>query len=160
MACNTSQLLTRVSELGSLVVFSPTRDGRVWDIQLEIVAMVLRTAPSFSSGGLIAVELMSFHSVWLSSRCRLAVRGGTAAHSSHSVNGEQGTQIESSIKNSDPYLLSLTNTLWLFIYYFWLQYWSCAVHLISCPLNSHCSFQWEMGWVNYLSIGARKSIRT
>lgn len=59
MDCNTSQLLT---EVGSLVVFSPTRDGRVWDIQLEIIATVLRTAPSFSSGGLIAVELMSFHS--------------------------------------------------------------------------------------------------
>lgn len=56
MPCNTSQLLTRVPEVVIMVVFSPTRDGRVWDIQLEIIAMVLRAAPSFSSGGLIAVS--------------------------------------------------------------------------------------------------------
>lgn len=93
MACNTSQLLTRVSEVVILVVFSPTRDGRVWDIQLEIIAMVLRTAPSFSSGGLIAVELMSFHSDWLSTQCRLAERGVTAAHNIHSMKGDQATQI-------------------------------------------------------------------
>lgn len=59
---NPTERLTNVSGADSLVVFSPTRDGRVWDIQFEIIAMVLSTAPSFSSGALIAVELMSFHS--------------------------------------------------------------------------------------------------
>lgn len=41
-------------------MFSPTSDGRVWDIQLEIIAMVLRTAPSLSSGGLIAEQANEF----------------------------------------------------------------------------------------------------
>lgn len=114
MSCNTSQLLTRVPEGVVVEVFSPTRDGRVWDIQLEIIAMALRTAPSFSSGGLIAVELMSFHSAWLSSRCRLVVRGVTAAQNIHRLKGDWATHIQSSIKNikntlTCPLLSGLTN---------------------------------------------------
>lgn len=116
MACNTSELLTRVSEVIILVVFSPTRDGRVWDIQFEIIAMVLRTAPSFSSGGLIAVELMRFHGDGCSSRCRLAGRGVTAARSIHSRRGDQAyPHLITHLKHSYPYLpsvflLLLTNT--------------------------------------------------
>lgn len=34
----------------SLVVLSPTREGRVCDIQLVIIAMVLSTTPIFSKG--------------------------------------------------------------------------------------------------------------
>lgn len=37
----------------SLVVLSPTRDGRVCDIQLVIIAMVLSTTPIFSKGTVI-----------------------------------------------------------------------------------------------------------
>lgn len=54
------KLLTSMLNVDSLVVFSPTSDGSVWDIQLEIIAMVLSTAPSLSSGGLIAVEANEF----------------------------------------------------------------------------------------------------
>lgn len=163
MDCNTSQLLTRVSEVGSLVVFSPTRDGRVWDIQLEIIATVLRTAPSFSSGGLIAVELMSFHSDWLSSQCRLAVRGVTAAHDSLSGEGEQGIQIESSVKNTLIFIWSLSLLLLTMLISIYLVFMTITLIIgLGSPLhaNSHCSLQWEMGWVNYLFIGAGKLIST
>lgn len=37
----------------SLVVLSPTREGRVCDIQLVIIAMVLSTTPIFSKGTVI-----------------------------------------------------------------------------------------------------------
>lgn len=38
-----------------MVPLSPTSDGRVWDIQLVTIAMVLSTAPIFSMGTLILV---------------------------------------------------------------------------------------------------------
>lgn len=36
-----------------MVPLSPTSDGRVWDIQLVTIAMVLSTAPIFNMGTLI-----------------------------------------------------------------------------------------------------------
>lgn len=42
-----------------MVPLSPTSDGKVWDIQLVTIAMVLSTAPIFNMGTLI---LMHTHS--------------------------------------------------------------------------------------------------
>lgn len=44
----------------SLVVLSPTREGRVCDIQLVIIAMVLSTTPIFSKGTDIFVRYLDF----------------------------------------------------------------------------------------------------
>lgn len=42
-----------------MVPLSPTSDGRVWDIQLVTIAMVLSTAPIFSMGTLILTRTHS-----------------------------------------------------------------------------------------------------
>lgn len=42
--------LTRELLVGIRVVLSPTKEGRIWDIQLDIIAIVLRRAPSVRSG--------------------------------------------------------------------------------------------------------------
>lgn len=44
----------------SLVVLSPTREGRVCDIQLVIIAMVLSTTPIFSKGTDIFARCLDF----------------------------------------------------------------------------------------------------
>ena len=56
---NAIRTLTILSELPPLemaVPLSPTREGRVWDIQLVTMAMVLSTAPIFSMGTLMAAS--------------------------------------------------------------------------------------------------------
>jgi len=42
-----------------MVPLSPTSDGRVWDIQLVTIAMVLSTAPIFNMGTLILTHTHS-----------------------------------------------------------------------------------------------------
>lgn len=53
-----------------IVPLSPTSDGRVWDIQLVTIAMVLSTAPIFNMGTLILTHTHSYtrkkKSGWLS----------------------------------------------------------------------------------------------
>lgn len=49
----TLTILSEVPPLEMVVPLSPTREGRVWDIQLVTMAMVLSTAPIFSMGTLM-----------------------------------------------------------------------------------------------------------
>lgn len=56
--------LTEASGGHSLVVLRPTRAGSVWDIQFEIMAMELSSAPSCSRGGRMAVQLTGFPRDW------------------------------------------------------------------------------------------------
>lgn len=49
----TLTILSEVPPLEMVVPLSPTRDGRVWDIQLVTMAMVLSTAPILSIGTLM-----------------------------------------------------------------------------------------------------------
>lgn len=50
----TLTILSEVPPRETVVPLSPTREGSVWDIQLVTMAMVLSTAPIFSSGTLIS----------------------------------------------------------------------------------------------------------
>lgn len=61
----------------SLVVFSPTSDGRVWDIQLVIIAMVLSTTPIFSKGTdifALVPKLSLFYTSHWKTTARIAAR--------------------------------------------------------------------------------------
>lgn len=52
----TLTILSEVPPLEMEVPLSPTREGRVWDIQLVTMAMVLSTAPIFSIGTLMVAS--------------------------------------------------------------------------------------------------------
>lgn len=52
-----------------MVPLSPTSDGRVWDIQLVTMAMVLSTAPIFNMGTLILTPSHSTNTHWETQLC-------------------------------------------------------------------------------------------
>lgn len=72
----------------------------------------------------------------------------TAAHDSLSGEGEQGTQIESSVKNTLIFIWSLSLLLLTMLISIYLLFMTVTLIIgLGSPLhaNSHCSLQWEMG---------------
>lgn len=65
-----------------MVPLSPTSDGRVWDIQLVTMAMVLSTAPIFNMGTLILTHTFTFHKHTLGNSAVLS-HTDQSAESSH-----------------------------------------------------------------------------
>lgn len=68
-----------------MVPLSPTSDGRVWDIQLVTIAMVLSTAPIFNMGTLILP--------WAHSRSQKKGKWGWLSHTVQTVDSSHGESI-------------------------------------------------------------------